>query len=93
MRCLEGPDRVTADEFADLLAGRKRPKVHVGPRAAARMARLTGRKASPTLLEVLAAPSLADAPDAAAEFGVTRTPLSAGLARSALPVLRRPGRE
>jgi uncharacterized protein YbjT (DUF2867 family) len=85
---LEGPDRVTADELADLLAGRKRPKVHAGPRAAARMARLTGRKVSPTLLEVLAAPSLADAPDAAAEFGVSRTALAAGLALSAIPDLR-----
>jgi uncharacterized protein YbjT (DUF2867 family) len=90
---LEGPDRVTADELADLLAGRKRPKVHAGPRAAARMARLTGRRVSPTLLQILAAPSLADAPDAAAEFGVARTPLSAGLALSALPDLRGPSPE
>ena len=90
---LEGPDRMTADEFSDLLARRKRPKLHVGPRSAARLARLVGRRVSLTLLEVLATQSLADGPDAAAEFGVRRTPLIEGLARSAVPELRPAGPE
>jgi uncharacterized protein YbjT (DUF2867 family) len=79
---LQGPDIVTADELADLLAGRARRKVHLGPDAARRGARLLGRRMSATLIEVLAADSLADAPDAAAEFEVALTPLRAGLAAS-----------
>ena len=75
---LEGPDRIEADAFADLLAGRRRPKLHVGPRGA----RLARRDLSPAALEILAGDSLADRPDAAAEFGVDRTPLAEGLARS-----------
>jgi uncharacterized protein YbjT (DUF2867 family) len=76
---LEGPDRIEADAFADLLAGRRRrPKLHVGPRGA----RLARRDLSPAALEVLAADSVADRPDAAAEFGVGRTPLAEGLAHS-----------
>lgn len=38
-----------------------------------------GRPLSPTMLEVLATDSLPDAPDAADEFGVERTPLREGL--------------
>jgi uncharacterized protein YbjT (DUF2867 family) len=76
---LEGPDRIQADAFTDLLAGRaRRPRVHLGVRAA----RLVRRDLSPAALEVLAADSLADRPDAASEFGVRRTPLAEGLARS-----------
>jgi NADH dehydrogenase len=79
---LQGPDLVTADELADLLAGRRRRKVHLGPEALRRAARLTGRRMSPALAEILAADSLADAPDAAAEFGLKLTSLQAGLAPS-----------
>ena len=80
---LEGPDRVTADELADLLAGRRRRKVHLSGRRAVRAARLAGRRVWPAALEVLEADSLADAPDAAVEFGVSLTPLREGLAPSA----------
>jgi uncharacterized protein YbjT (DUF2867 family) len=86
---LEGPDRVTEDEFADLLAGRHRRKLHLSGRRAQRLARLTGKRLSPTLLEVLEGDSLADAPDAAAEFGITRTPLKEGLERALGSVLER----
>jgi uncharacterized protein YbjT (DUF2867 family) len=79
---LQGPDEVTADELADLLAERLRRKLRVGPDATRRLARLTGRPASRTMLEVLAADSLADAPDAATEFGIDLTPLAAGLEAS-----------
>jgi len=79
---LEGPDRVTADRLADLLAGRRVPKWHAPPRFVALLARLTGQRVTPAMAEVLAGDSLADAPDAAAEFGVQRTSLREGLARS-----------
>jgi uncharacterized protein YbjT (DUF2867 family) len=79
---LEGPDRVTADGFVDLLAGKRKRKLHAGPGAAAKMAGLLGPRVSGPALEVLAADSLADAPDAAKEFGVTLTSLAEGLDRS-----------
>ena len=79
---LQGPDVFAVDEFVDLLAGRPKRKLHLSPDAARRGARLLGRRLSPALLEVLAADSLVDAPDAAAEFGVVLTPLEEGLARS-----------
>jgi len=81
---LQGPDTVTADELIDLLAGRRRRKVHLSPAAAARGTRLLGRLSSRAMLEVLAADSLADAPDAAAEFGVKLTPLREGLETAGL---------
>jgi uncharacterized protein YbjT (DUF2867 family) len=79
---IQGPDVVIADEMADMLAGRPRRKLHLSPAAAGRAARLQGRRLSPAMLEVLAADSLADAPDAAAELGLELTPLRAGLAES-----------
>jgi NADH dehydrogenase len=79
---LQGPEVVTADELADLLAGRAKRKIHLSPAAAQRVARVLGRGLSPVLLEVLASDSLADAPDAAAEFGIELTPLRRGLAAS-----------
>jgi nucleoside-diphosphate-sugar epimerase len=77
---LQGPDQVTADELTDLLAGRHRRKIHVGPVAAGRAARLQGRRLPRAMLEVLAGDSLADAPSATEEFGISLTPLVEGLA-------------
>jgi NADH dehydrogenase len=79
---LEGPDRVTADELADLLSGRRRPRLHVSPGTARRATRLSAKRRSAAALEVLAGESVADAPDAARAFGIRRTPLSEGLRRS-----------
>lgn len=80
---LEGPDRLTADDLADLLAGRSRRKLHLATKGGLpRIARSLGIRLGPTLTEVLAADSRADAPDAAAEFGVQRTALAEGLRRS-----------
>jgi uncharacterized protein YbjT (DUF2867 family) len=79
---LQGPDRVTADELADALGAGGGRKLHLGPRAATVLARLTGRRVSGAGLEVLTSDSLSDAPDAAAEFGVPLTSLSDGLAAS-----------
>jgi len=72
---LEGPDRVPADDLTDLLAGQRRRKLHLSPRVGIRAARLTGVRLTLAALEVLAKDSLADAPDAAKEFNVRRTPL------------------
>jgi uncharacterized protein YbjT (DUF2867 family) len=77
---LQGPEVVTADELADLLAGRSRRKIHLSPAATQRVARLLGRRLSPAWLEVLATDSLADATDAATELGFELTPLRRGLA-------------
>jgi uncharacterized protein YbjT (DUF2867 family) len=79
---LEGPDRIDADGLADTLAGRRARKVHLRPVAAARLARLFGERVSLPALELMSGDSLADAPDAAAEFGVPRTSLAEGLSRS-----------
>ncbi|HEX9236097.1 MAG TPA: NAD(P)H-binding protein [Actinomycetota bacterium] len=79
---LQGPDRVTADELADLLGAGGHRRVHPSPGRAAFLARLTGRPVGKTTLEILAADSVADGPDAAAAFGVRLTPLREGLAAS-----------
>jgi len=83
---LQGPDRVTADvlteTLSELLTGRRRPRLHVRPGLARLLAGLARIKISRDAMEVLASDSLADAPDAAHEFGVTLTPLRQGLARS-----------
>jgi hypothetical protein len=79
---LQGPDEITADELTDFLAGGPRRKVHLGPAAAGRAARLQGRRLPLALLEILAADSLADAPDATSEFGLSLTPLAEGLGAS-----------
>ena len=79
---LQGPDELTADELADVLAGRRRRKLHLSPLSAHRASRILGRPVSMTALEILAADSVTDAPDAAAEFHLLRTNLRAGLIRS-----------
>lgn len=83
---IQGPDVVTADELVDLLAGRRRRKIHLTPAAARRAGRLMGWSAGQATLEVLAADSLADEPDAGREFGISPTPLAQGLAASGVAV-------
>jgi uncharacterized protein YbjT (DUF2867 family) len=73
---LEGPDRVRGEELASLRAAAGGPRRLFGRRAVGE------RRPSPTAADLLDADSVADAPDAAQEFGVARTPLSEGLARS-----------
>jgi uncharacterized protein YbjT (DUF2867 family) len=68
---LQGPDTVTADELAGLLGKGARRRVR------SRKARISRSAA-----EILARDSLADAPDAAAEFGVKLTPLREALQAS-----------
>ena len=74
---LGGPDVVTADEVA-ALAEPRRPRLHAAP--GSWLARRLPVRA--TALEVLAADSLPDAPDAATEFGIAPVPLGAGSPRS-----------
>ena len=74
---LGGPDVMTVDDVVDRLARRRRRKVHLSPGAAARAARLRGRRYHPALLEILAADSLPEAPDAASELGIALTPFAA----------------
>jgi uncharacterized protein YbjT (DUF2867 family) len=66
---LQGADTVTADELAGLLRGGHGRKI--GPLKRPRISRAAA--------EVLASDSLADAPNAAAEFGVKLTPLREAL--------------
>src|SRR5204863_6058122 len=40
----EGPDRISMDRFADGLAGPRRVRLHLSPRAAVRAARLSGQR-------------------------------------------------
>ena len=79
---LEGPERLSADELTDLLAGGRRPKLHLSPRAAKALRAGPQRHLSMAALEVLAADSVAGSPSADLEFGVQRTPLPAGLRAS-----------
>jgi uncharacterized protein YbjT (DUF2867 family) len=82
---LQGPDAMSADEFADLLAGRRRRKAHLSADRAPRVVGVAGkRRISRAAAQVLASDSLADAPDAAAEFGVKLTPLKEALGASGL---------
>ena len=73
---LEGPDVVTAGELVDLLAGpAERRESLEGEAARVRLSGLFGHEVSAHLVENLTHPARADAPDAAAFFGVERTPL------------------
>jgi NADH dehydrogenase len=77
---LEGPDVVTADELARLLRGDDVPPSHADGQAAAEaLTRLLGVPIDAVAASFLARPSRADAPDAAATFGVERTPFLDGL--------------
>jgi uncharacterized protein YbjT (DUF2867 family) len=79
---LQGPDTATADEFADMLVGRRRRKAHLSAERAPRVVGISKRRISPAAAHILASDSLADAPDAAAEFGVKLTPLRQALQAS-----------
>jgi nucleoside-diphosphate-sugar epimerase len=79
---LAGPDELTADEIFALLGEGDTPE-HVGPDVAApRLTELLEVPVSVRAAEVLAAASVADAPDAAAAFGVDPTPFVEGLRRT-----------
>jgi uncharacterized protein YbjT (DUF2867 family) len=80
---LEGPDEMSGDELFALLGEAGDPEHLEPPAAATRLTELLGVPVSVRAAELLAAASVADAPDAAAAFGVRRTPLAEGLALTA----------
>jgi NADH dehydrogenase len=90
---LEGPDATTAAGFVELLEAESDGLREVDPDDEAAVGALLERPPSRAALEFLAAPSRADAADAAAEFGVARTSLLDGLRdtieRSSAPGLER----
>lgn len=81
---LEGPDRVSVNALVSMIGGRRSRRIFVSPRWAAAGQRPDVQEARFPAYELMAEDSLADAglPDAAAEFGVVRTPLAEGLVRS-----------
>jgi uncharacterized protein YbjT (DUF2867 family) len=81
---LEGPDTLTVDALTAYLRSDERPPAHArDPEEAAHvLGHLLGVPVSTTAAAWLGGPSRADAPDAAAAFGVTRTRLADGLART-----------
>jgi NADH dehydrogenase len=81
---LDGPDVLTADEFAALVRGSARSPVrHLDiPEAASRLSELFGRNVSAAACEVFSMGGTAvgdDVPDAAATFGIVPTALVPGL--------------
>ena len=81
---IEGPDAVTMADLVASLAvpGAERPVPLPPAEAAARLEAL-GLRISRTTADLFASPSRADAPDAAAAFGVARTTLVDGLRATA----------
>ena len=76
---LSGPDELTADEVFSI-AGEGGTPVHLDPsEASERLTTLLEIPVSVRAAELFAASSIADAPDAAADFGVRTTPFEAGL--------------
>lgn len=76
---LEGPDVITPLGLHERLAPGGPPRSLSPAQAAERLASALGVPVSLTATEHFAAPSRADAPDAAAEFGVALAPLGTGL--------------
>lgn len=81
---IAGPDRLSADEIVDLLAGgrRPKPKLHARPGIPGPVRRVGRRSVSAAALDLFSRDSVVDAPDAALEFGVSRTSFRDGLGRS-----------
>ena len=77
---LEGPDVVTADDFARMLRGDAASPTHASGQAAAEtLTRLLGVPFDAVTASFFGLPSRAEPPDAALAFGVSRTPLVDGL--------------
>jgi uncharacterized protein YbjT (DUF2867 family) len=87
---LEGPDVVDADTVTRLLAGDEVAAQHLhGDEARARLSAVFGRPMGVAVVDALTGPARDDSPDAAAFFGLERTPLAeamrAALAAAAPP--------
>jgi uncharacterized protein YbjT (DUF2867 family) len=81
---LEGPDALTADDLVDLLAGSDAPPRHhvAGADAFGVLHDLLGVTVSQDTVSWFSGPCRSDAPDAAAAFGVTTTPLAESIRRT-----------
>ena len=80
---LEGPDALTPQALARLLAdGARAPARPLGPDVGAELEALLGFPLAQEAVAHLLRPERADAADAAAAFGVERTPLAEGLRRT-----------
>jgi uncharacterized protein YbjT (DUF2867 family) len=83
MWALEGADVLTADGFCAVLRDDGEIPVHAnGQAAASALTDLLGRPVDAVTASFFALPSRADLPDAAAAFGVSKTPLTDGLRRT-----------
>jgi len=78
---IEGPDALTLQGLARVLVGEppRDPQGVPPDELPAVLERLLGFAAPPPVARLFSAPGRADAPDAAAEYGVRRTPLEEGL--------------
>ena len=78
---VEGPDVMTAAQLVSRLAGpgSQAPVAPGDSELRATLERLLGIAAPPPVARLFSVPARADAPDAAAEFGVARTSLEQGL--------------
>ena len=76
---LRGPEELTADEVFEIVGEGGEPAHLDPPSAAGRLAELLEIPVSVRAAEFFAAASVADAPDAAAAFGVSTTPFEEGL--------------
>ena len=73
---LEGPDTLTAEGLIEILSGAAECSEHLdGEAARTRLSSLFEREVSPFFVDTLTHPARSDAPDAAAHFGLERTPL------------------
>jgi Nucleoside-diphosphate-sugar epimerases len=83
---LEGPDAISPRAFARMMVGEvaasPEPLRDATPGAMARLESLLDVALVPSAVRYLLDPSRADAPDAAAAFGVDRTPLANGIRRT-----------
>ena len=76
---LGGPDELTADEVFSI-AGEGGTPMHLNPsQGSERLTALLEIPVSVRATELFAVPSIAEPPDAAADFGVSTTPFEAGL--------------
>jgi len=73
---LEGPDTLTAEGLVEILSGAsERPEHLDGEAARTRLSSLFEREVSASFVDTFAYPARSDASDAAAYFGLERTPL------------------
>jgi hypothetical protein len=87
---LEGPDVVRADDVVQVLAGDEVAPHHLyGEEARARLSAVIGRPVCGSVVDALTGPARDGSPDAAASFGVQRTPLAEAMRAALVPAPER----